>query len=115
MDLNEAKDALDNHTFGECPLIVIDALEWAIAEIERLNPLALDGVHAKERAINRFCALGLELDNSAFDDAFWRKTLASQPLSVVLEHVNGLNVRFDKRYPVITDAAGTGSRVEEVG
>lgn len=64
-----------------------------------LAGLAEDGRAARDRAVARYCGLGRELDGSGFDDAWWRDTLAGQRLSVIQQHLHGLEVRFDRKYP----------------
>ena len=68
-------------------------------KLKELAGLAEDGQVARERAIARYCGLGRELDGSGFDDAWWRAALAGQRLSVIQQHLHGLEVRFDKKYP----------------
>ena len=58
-----------------------------------------DGITARQRAIARFCGLGRELDGATFDEAVWRKTLAPLSLSEIHRHLEGLEVRFDRKYP----------------
>jgi hypothetical protein len=61
--------------------------------------LVADGVVARRRAIERFCGLGRELDGAAFDAAVWRKTLAPLSLQEIQSHLQGFEVRFDRKYP----------------
>jgi hypothetical protein len=64
-----------------------------------LAGLAEDGRAARDRAITRYCGLGRELDGNSFDDTWWRAMLAGQRLSVIQQHLHGLEVRFDQKYP----------------
>jgi hypothetical protein len=58
-----------------------------------------DGALARQRAIERFCGLGRELDAEAFDPAVWRKTLAGLTLEEIQAHLRTYEVRFDRVYP----------------
>lgn len=88
---------------GGIPVRVIGALRAAAEKLGvalgGLADLAEDGRAARERAIARYCGLGRELDGSSFDEAWWRGMLASQRLRVIQQHLHGLEVRFDKKYP----------------
>ena len=58
-----------------------------------------DGAVARQRAIQRLCGLGRELDGSAFDETVWRKTLAGLSLDEIHVQLRSFEVRFDLRYP----------------
>lgn len=75
---------------------VAEKLNVAMGE---LAGLAEDGRAARDRAIARYCGLGQELDSSSFDGVWWRAMLAGQRLHVIQQHLHGLEVRFDKKYP----------------
>ena len=64
-----------------------------------LPALLEDGIAARQRAIARFCGLGRELDGTSFDEAVWRKTLAPLSLTEIHRHLEGFEVRFDRKYP----------------
>lgn len=71
-------------------------LNIALADAPRLME---DGATARNRAIERFCGLGRELDGNGFDEALWRKTLRALPLSELQAHLRGHEIRFDAKYP----------------
>lgn len=58
-----------------------------------------DGLVARRRALARFCGLGRELDDSAFDEATWRQNLAGCSLEVMHAYLRAYEVRFDRKYP----------------
>ncbi len=79
------------------------ALHESIREMA-LEPAALagilrDGVTARQRALERFCGLGRELDGAAFDEAIWRRTLESLSLEEITRHLRAYEVRFDHKFP----------------
>ena len=91
-----------------------------------LAGLAEDGRAARERAIARYCGLGRELDGSSFDGGWWRAMLAGQRLSVIQQHLHGLELRFDRKYPPMPvsvpvalddegELAGTGGAERAMG
>lgn len=79
----------------------------SIAEVALAHPLGTDdlagliadGAVARQRAVERLCALGRELDGSAFDAGLWRKLLDGQSLAEIQAHLRGFESRFDLKYP----------------
>lgn len=61
--------------------------------------LIVDGVTARQRATERLCSLGRELDAESFDDALWRETLSGLTLEQVHSQLRSFEVRFDVKYP----------------
>ncbi len=78
---------------------ICDALESHGVKAEAVAKLIGDGVTARQRAVERFCGLGRELDGDSFDEGVWRRTLAPLSLREVFRHLEGLEVRFDRKYP----------------
>lgn len=66
---------------------------------EDVGRLVDDGVTARERAVRRFCGLGHELDEAAFDEVSWRHILAGMPLEEIHRQLRGFEIRFDRKYP----------------
>ena len=61
--------------------------------------LILDGVSARQIAVERLCGLGRELDGAVFDEAVWRKTLRGLSLDEIHRQLHAYEVRFDRKYP----------------
>lgn len=78
---------------------MVAACHEARVEIENAPQLLRDGATARQRTMERFCALGRELEGAAFDEKVWRRTLAPLSLSDVQDHLRSLEVRFDLKYP----------------
>lgn len=78
---------------------ICSALAEAGAGAADAARLIRDGLHARHRAVERFCGLGKELDGNAFDDPVWRKTLAALTLDEIHAQLRAYEVRFDKTYP----------------
>ena len=68
-------------------------------DAEALGALASDGVAARQRAVARFCGLGRELEGDAFDEQLWRNTMTGLSLRGIHQHLEGMEVRFDQKYP----------------
>lgn len=66
---------------------------------EQAADLVADGVTARQRAIERLCGLGRELDGGAFPEGFWRKTLGTLSLRDIHTHLESFEQRFDAKYP----------------
>jgi hypothetical protein len=80
---------------------IAEALRSERADAGSAPGLIRDGALARRRAIERFCALGRELDGRAFDDAAWRRTLAGHSLADLQPHLHALETRFDAKYPPV--------------
>jgi len=78
---------------------ILGALRESGAEGNEAGRLILDGVMARRRAIERLCGLGRELDDSAFDEDVWRKTLGQLSLDEVYTQLRTFEIRFDQKYP----------------
>ncbi len=61
--------------------------------------LVRDGLTARQRAVERLCGLGRELDESAFDETVWRKALSALTLEEVHTQLRTFEIRFDEKYP----------------
>lgn len=61
--------------------------------------LISDGIAARQRAVERLCGLGRELDGGAFDSEVWRRTLDSMTLDEIHAQLRAFEVRFDQKYP----------------
>ncbi len=61
--------------------------------------LIVDGATARQRATERLCGLGRELDGEAFDDVVWRKTLSGLTLEEIHGQLRSFEVRFDVKHP----------------
>jgi len=85
------------------PVSAVRALRAVMAAHEvdaaALGALASDGVAARQRAVARFCGLGRELEGDAFDEMLWRQTLSGLSLRGIHQHLEGMEVRFDQKYP----------------
>lgn len=66
---------------------------------EDLARLAMDGLAARRRSVERLCGLGRELDGEAFAEGVWRKSLRGLPLEEVHEQLRAFELRFDAKYP----------------
>jgi len=75
------------------------AISQSDAVAEDAPQLLRDGVTARTRACERFCALGRELDGAAFGETVWRKTLSGLSLDEIHEHLRSYEARFDLKYP----------------
>lgn len=71
-------------------------LNLRLADVPRLLE---DGVTARQRATERFCGLGRELDGTAFDETLWRETLRGLSLGELQAHLRAFERRFDAKYP----------------
>lgn len=58
-----------------------------------------DGLTARNRAAERLCGLGRELDGDAFDEDVWRKTVEGLSLDEIHGQLRAFEVRFDAKYP----------------
>ena len=65
----------------------------------RAGALIADGQRARQRAIERFCGLGRELDGEAFDEGVWRRLLEGSTLDEIQTYLRAYEVRFDQKYP----------------
>ncbi len=61
--------------------------------------LLRDGFAARQRAVERLCGLGRELDGAAFDEPLWRRTLEGLSLDEIHAQLRAYEVRFDLKYP----------------
>lgn len=61
--------------------------------------LVSDGVVARQRAVERLCGLGRELDGAAFDEGVWRQVLRGLSLEDIHGQLRAFEVRFDVKYP----------------
>jgi len=68
-------------------------------DVARLLARARDGDTARNRAVERLCALGTELDGESFDERMWRKTLRHLSLAEMHAHLRTFEKRFDEKYP----------------
>ena len=68
-------------------------------DVARLVARARDGDTARNRAVERLCALGVELDGELFDERMWRKTLRHLSLAETHVHLRSFERRFDEKYP----------------
>lgn len=66
---------------------------------ENAPRMMADGATARQRATERFCGLGRELDGVAFDDVLWRKALSRLTLDEIHTFLRAYEVRFDQKYP----------------
>ncbi len=78
---------------------VAEALRKADVDGDQLGALLMDGIQARERAMERFCGLGRELDANTFDEGLWRKTLRGLSLDEIQTYLRSYEVRFDQKYP----------------
>ncbi len=76
--------------------------------------LISDGAVARERAVQRLCGLGRELDGNAFDEAVWRKTLRGLTLDEIHAQLRGFELRFDRAYPAEATSQAEQLPEEEV-
>ncbi len=61
--------------------------------------LVADGIVARQRAIERLCGLGRELDGAAFDEHVWRQLSRGLSLEEIHTQLRAYEVRFDMKYP----------------
>jgi len=61
--------------------------------------LVIDGIAARQRAVERLCGLGRELDGSSFDEAVWRQVSRGLSLEEIHGQLRAYEVRFDVKYP----------------
>lgn len=61
--------------------------------------LIRDGAVSRQRAIERLCGLGRELDGDAFEDEVWRKAVGSLSLDEIHTQLRSFEVRFDLKHP----------------
>ena len=54
---------------------------------------------ARRNAVERLCGLGALLDDDAFEDGLWRKTLSGLSLGEIHSQLRGFELRFDRQYP----------------
>jgi len=96
---------------------IVDALGARGIEAEQAAGLMVDGVMARQRATERLCGLGRELDADAFDDAVWRKTLSTLTLDEIHGQLRSFELRFDMKYPPLPvsrpDRATASSRSDD--
>ncbi|MEK7794071.1 MAG: hypothetical protein AAB353_06060 [Candidatus Hydrogenedentota bacterium] len=78
---------------------VAEALEAESVGFGDAAKLVRDGLTARRRSIERLCGLGHELDGAAFEDALWRKSLASLDLDEIHSQLRSFEVRFEAKYP----------------
>ena len=57
------------------------------------------GLPRGQRACERLCGLGRELDGSAFDEGVWRRALSGLSLDEIHTQLRSFEVRFDGKYP----------------
>ncbi len=75
------------------------ALTECGADASEVGQLIEDGARARQRAMERFCGLGRELDREAFDETVWRKALSGLSLDEIHGHLRAYEVRFDRKHP----------------
>lgn len=68
-------------------------------EVPDFGRLIRDGLTARQRAVERFCGLGRELDGTAFEEGVWRKALGRLSLDEIHLQLRAYEVRFDAKYP----------------
>jgi hypothetical protein len=78
---------------------VSDALESAGFSDCEAGRLVVDGIAARQRAVERLCGLGRELDGSAFDEDVWRQVSRGLSLEEIHGQLRAYEVRFDVKYP----------------
>ncbi len=78
---------------------ILDALSFHGINPSEAGVLICDGVTARQRAIERLCGLGRELDGSAFDEGLAKKTLKSLTLEEIHGQLRAYEIRFDAKYP----------------
>lgn len=84
---------------AHCVREICGAIAAQGVSAEAAAGLIRDGHLARRRAIARLCGLGRELDGSGFDETVWRKMLDTRSLQEIHAHLEGYEVRFDRRYP----------------
>ncbi|HOV73000.1 MAG TPA: hypothetical protein P5318_06415 [Candidatus Hydrogenedentes bacterium] len=82
-----------------CVKAVRDALRLCGANPAEAGALIADGATARQRAIQRLCGLGRELDGPAFDSDAWKRLLKGLSLEEIQSHLRAFEVRFDQKYP----------------
>lgn len=78
---------------------VRDALQVCGAEPSEAGALIADGATARQRAIQRLCGLGRELDGPAFEPDAWKRLLKGLSLEEIQSHLRAFEARFDRKYP----------------
>ena len=78
---------------------ICDALAQTGADPGKAGALIRDGAQARQRAIERFCGLGRELDGDTFMEPVWCKALAGLSLTEIHEQLRAYETRFDAKYP----------------
>lgn len=77
-------------------------LDLARAEdAAQLLARARDGETSRNRAVERLCALGRELDGDFFDEKMWRSTLGHLSLREIQGHLRSFERRFDEKHPPV--------------
>ena len=75
------------------------ALDAVQADARNAASLIRDGAMARDRAIERLCGLGRELDGRTFEESVWRKTVSGLTLDEIHAQLRAFEVRFDALYP----------------
>lgn len=111
--------ALERQFTAGAAQAISEVLVSCNADVSAAAKLITDGVSARNRTIERLCALGRELDGSAFDDAVWRKTLCGLTLDEISAQLRAFEVRFDLKFPPqpvsrpeVLDGEGEESRAD---
>jgi hypothetical protein len=68
-------------------------------DAEKFLASVRDGETARNRAVERLCALGRELAGDSFDEKMWRSTLSHLLLSEIHGHLRSFERRFDEKHP----------------
>ncbi|HNZ49370.1 MAG TPA: hypothetical protein PLY90_09900 [Candidatus Hydrogenedentes bacterium] len=64
-----------------------------------LAGLAADGLQARAREIERFCALSRMLDGEGFDEAGWRSLFSGMSLREISDRLAHVEIRHDRLHP----------------
>ena len=78
---------------------VSEALETAGFPDTEAARLVADGIAARQRAVERLCGLGRELDGAAFDESVWRQVSRGLSLEAIHAQLRAYEIRFDVKYP----------------
>ena len=78
---------------------IADTIREHEVEPSNVPALIVDGATARQRATERLCGLGRELDGEAFDDVVWRKTLSGLTLEEIHGQLRSFELRFDVKHP----------------
>jgi hypothetical protein len=78
---------------------VVEAAREAGVSVGQAAGLIQDGALARQRAEERLCGLGRELDGAAFEETAWRSALAGLRLEDIQAHLRSFEARFDRKYP----------------